>query len=153
MLRILIILIGLLVISPQFQAADFKTALEITLKKEGGYAKGSKTHGEYYCGISKRYHPHWEGWKIVDSIKAELGIKSNKKCPRKVIYLLDRKLAQKDELSGLIEKFYKKEFWDRLDLDNEDDQVRANKVFNSAVRRGVKAVKPAYRVETEQDSV
>jgi lysozyme family protein len=139
MLRIFLILITLLVISPQFKAADFKTALEITLKKEGGYAKGSKSHGEYYCGISRRHHPKWEGWKIVDSIKADLGIKNRKKCSKKIIYALDRKLAETDTVKGLTEKFYKEEFWDRLDLDDEDDQDRANMIFDKAVRRGVKA--------------
>jgi hypothetical protein len=49
------------------QGADFSAALSLTLAKEGGYVNNKKVRGgETYCGINRKSHRRWEGWKIID---------------------------------------------------------------------------------------
>ena len=50
--------------------ADFKKALTETLRHEGGYVNDPKDPGgETYKGISRKNHPDWEGWNIIDEKK------------------------------------------------------------------------------------
>ena len=49
---------------------SFKKALEHTLKREGCYANHGKDRGkETYKGISRKYHPKWPGWELIDEAK------------------------------------------------------------------------------------
>ena len=46
--------------------AEFKKAYDKTMGHEGGYVHDpDDAGGETYKGISRRYHPGWEGWKVV----------------------------------------------------------------------------------------
>ena len=48
----------------------YKEAIKKTLKYEGGYVNDKDDRGgETYRGVSRRYHPNWSGWKIVDEYK------------------------------------------------------------------------------------
>ncbi|HBF18469.1 MAG TPA: hypothetical protein DDW81_00145 [Cryomorphaceae bacterium] len=50
--------------------ADFEWAYRHTSNKEGGYVNDPSDYGrETYRGISRRWHPYWEGWKIVDEVR------------------------------------------------------------------------------------
>jgi lysozyme family protein len=54
--------------------ADFKTAYNITNKHEGYYVNVSWDLGrETYKGISRRFHPNWSGWTMIDGWKAKNG--------------------------------------------------------------------------------
>jgi len=50
----------------------YEVAIEMILQNEGGYANSSKDiGGETYRGISRRYHPDWEGWIVIDKEKGK----------------------------------------------------------------------------------
>ncbi len=97
--------------------ASFEKAIKIVLKHEGGYADDPTDRGgETYRGISRRYHPRWEGWKIVDDHKSWMAFPES--------------LATDLRLEPLVIKFYRDEFWKYGGLVS---QKLANKVFDAAV--------------------
>ena len=99
--------------------ADFKTALWITGRNEGGWVNDETDRGgETYCGISRRNFPKWSGWQTLDDTSFREGL---------VL----------PELDGEVTDFYKANFWDVLDLDNMPDQDLANQVYDMAVNSGV----------------
>lgn len=100
--------------------ADFKTALLKLLGNEGTYANNANDHGkETYCGISRHYFPNWEGWKIIDSVKLEPGF--------------PKTLNNVPNLKGLVENFYRVEFWNKIDGDKLNKQSIANELFDTSV--------------------
>ena len=49
---------------------SFDNAFAHTQTNEGGYANNkADLGGETYAGISRKYHPKWSGWAIVDELK------------------------------------------------------------------------------------
>lgn len=108
--------------------ATFKTALRKTSKWEGGYVNDSRdSGGETYRGISRKHHPTWTGWISIDQIKSAhpKGFKS----------ILDKT----PELQSKVEDFYKRNFWDKIKLDECPNQRVANEVFDMAVNAGISA--------------
>jgi len=104
--------------------ANFSAALAKTLKWEGGYSNRSTDRGlETIKGVSRVNWPNWEGWKIVDKYR------SSPEFPDILLSL--------QKLNDLIVKFYKENFWDKIQGDNISDQPLANKVFDIAVNCGV----------------
>ena len=96
--------------------ADFKVAYDITSKFEGGYSFDKDDFGgETYKGISRKYHPSWLGWKIVDS--NDMG---------------------DPNLQKLVLLFYKSNFWDPNLLTEFPSQHIANEMFDTGVNIGVK---------------
>jgi len=149
--KFIILFVLAVIVGQWLQAADFKTALQQTLKNEGGYVNDSRDHGgETYCGIARHFHSKWEGWVIVDSIKSRLGYKSTVNCSGKIRKVIGKALSNQKRLITLIEVFYKKEFWDPLNLDSEQDQRLANHRFDGAVLIGVAAEKKIQRVVDEE---
>lgn len=54
--------------------ANFDKAYNITNKHEGFYANVDWDPGkETYMGISRRYHPKWSGWALIDNYKRTNG--------------------------------------------------------------------------------
>jgi len=90
-----------------FEEAFFKT-----MEHEGCYSNSKKDRGgETYKGISRRYHPKWPGWRIIDEAKEKFGgIDALKKCD--VIPVLGQR-AQR-VLEALVKEFYKTHFWDAI---------------------------------------
>ena len=109
--------------------AEFEKAFKNTMGHEGGYsADPDDRGGETYRGISRRYHPSWPGWDIVDNYKDEPGFPSNMKSD--------------SELGHYVEFFYKEHYWDRFLGDFITSQVVAEEMFDTAVNMGVsRAVK------------
>jgi len=109
--------------------ALFPEAYEITLKHEGGYVNDpDDVGGETYKGISRKYHPSWPGWKIVDSAK------STPSFPDCIKY--------NSELNSMIMEFYRASYWDRFWGDQIISQAIAIELFDTAVNMGVtRAVK------------
>lgn len=109
--------------------ADFEKAFKNTMGHEGGYsADPDDRGGETYRGISRRYHPSWPGWDIVDNYKDEPGFPSN--------------LKSDTELDHFVEFFYKEYYWDMLLGDLNPSQKIAEEMFDNAVNMGVsRAVK------------
>ena len=83
-----------------------------TMGSEGGYANRKKDRGgETYKGISRKYHPDWDGWEIVDMAKTRFdGISALKKGD--VTPVLGKAYQQK--LEQLVRNFYYEKFWKRI---------------------------------------
>lgn len=122
--------------------ADFKKAHLKTSKNEGGYVNNSADKGkETYRGIASAFFPKWGGWSIVHAAIKALGIDSTLDCPRSVRKQIDDTLAQSPELASMVDEFYKENFWDKLNLDQETSQIIAEEVFDTAVNMGVGTAK------------
>ena len=109
--------------------ADFNIAYKITSVNEGGYAHVvGDLGGETYKGIARNYHPKWDGWATIDSIK-----KANPFLTRKE---LDARLAAIPELQTSVKNFFKVNFWDINWLDKFNSQDIANELYDTGVNFG-----------------
>ncbi len=99
--------------------ANFDKVYPDLISKEGFYSDSSNDRGgETIFGISRKYHPNWEGWSIVDFNKSNGTLES----------------LRNDEAFGeTVKAFYKKEFWDCSLLDSFPDQKLAEEVFDTGV--------------------
>lgn len=105
--------------------AAFKLAYSNTLSHEGGYVFDPNDRGgETYKGISRVNFPNWEGWRIIDSVKANVNREK-----------LNSTLAAMLELRHLVETFYLKIFWLPLKLDALEQEI-AEEIFDTAVNQG-----------------
>ena len=103
--------------------ADFNQAFDITMGHEGGYANNKlDTGGETYRGVSRNNWPDWEGWRLIDRLL--MGVQSDQ---------IDVVLAKSVALQAMVPKFYKKEFWDVMRLDEVENQAIANELFDTGV--------------------
>jgi lysozyme family protein len=108
--------------------SNFIIALHRTLKFEGGYSNDPADFGEEtYKGISRHYHPNWEGWETIDRYK------SNEDFP----FILD-KLPM---LQALIEELYEEEYWNKILGDKIISQDAANLFFDGCVNPGCVVIK------------
>jgi len=86
---------------------------------EGGYVNDPKDPGlETYCGISRRWHKKWPGWKIVDLLKPD-----------------KKALKGSAELEKMVKDFYMEEFWLKIGCDVvcRMSPVIAGELFEAAV--------------------
>ncbi len=111
--------------------ASFNIAYQKVLAGEGGYANHpSDRGGETYKGIARNFHPSWTGWSIVDAMKP----------------LRTNQVIKDAYLDSLVAGFYKKNYWDKLWLDNMPNQDFANFFFDFYVNAGGTAVKILQRI-------
>lgn len=100
----------------------FDTFLANTLEHEGYYSNHNWDRGGITLyGISRKFHPHWEGWPVWDKISAE-GVPERSQawwC-----------------MKSLVTQFYKKEFWSKVKADKLPPKV-ALFVADTAVNMGV----------------
>ncbi len=107
--------------------AEFIQAYTITCANEGGYVfDPDDVGGETYRGVSRRYHPSWHGWQIIDRIKQEH--------PDTLRSRLDENLKLQEQ----VQQFYKDFYWDRFWGDSIPDQRIANELFDTSVNLGVR---------------
>lgn len=113
--------------------ANFKKEFEKVILAEGGWVNDKDDAGkETYLGISRRFNPKWSGWYIIDDIK--------KYCKANKIYspaAINKRLKADKELTEKAKVLYKKEYWDRLELDDVPSQEIAHQMFDTAVNCGV----------------
>lgn len=103
--------------------ADFLKAFVITLGNEGGYSNNpSDAGGETYAGISRKFNPNWEGWKIVDRSKVNGQFKPT--------------VSDKALLDIAVQYFYKNNYWDTIRLSEVNNQDIANELFDTSVNMG-----------------
>lgn len=95
--------------------ADFKTSFDITNKIEAGYTVDNG--GETYAGIA------FKNWKTDPYAQKILGI------VRAANPLKGQKISH-PQLPGLIQAFYKTNYWDRIYGDNIDNQDLANFIYD-----------------------
>jgi len=102
---------------------NFEKAFDLTIKHEGFYSNNPDDPGCETClGISRRYFPEWEGWKIIDEYtKREVPIPS----------------FARDALKKLAEPFYEKKFWLNCGADRIENTAIAMILFDCAVNPGV----------------
>ena len=89
---------------------------------EGGYANDlTDKGGETYAGISRKFHPEWNGWGIIDA--------------KKYIENFELILKNDEQLQNLTKEFYKNEFWDMFAGDSLNPFVAAE-MFDQGVNFG-----------------
>lgn len=104
--------------------ADFDKALKPLLGVEGKYVYDkADVGGETYCGVSRRYHPNWSGWIIIDARKLD---KNFPAC-----------LEQEAKLHLNVQSFYKYRYWDLFWGSAMRDDRLATRMLNTAVHLGV----------------
>jgi len=108
--------------------ANFEAAFKKTMEHEGKYSDDpADLGGETYRGISRRFNPSWEGWKIVDRIKGES---------------LDLTEEIQGKLDFLTREFYRINYWDKFLGVEISFQPVAEELFDTAVNMGIgRAVK------------
>ena len=108
---------------------SFKKAMREVLRSEGGYVfDPDDTGGETYCGIARRFHPRWEGWKQIDRLKSIKGrIRTN------TIF------SSNPELTKSIEAFYLKYYWKPLKCDRINNDTLAEHLFDCGINLGKKS--------------
>jgi len=95
--------------------ADFNIAFEKTMEHEGLYSSNKYDFGgETYRGISRKYHPEWEGWATFDKQRSNIN---------------------HGELDHLVRSFYKEHYWDPNLLSSFPQDV-ANEMFDTGVNLG-----------------
>ena len=103
--------------------ADVTQAVQYLMSLEGNPANhyySNSPHdsgGETYMGISRRWHPNWEGWQFVDGLKGE---KDFPAC-----------LNKSDALTAFVNDFYRVGWWDKYSLSFITDQEMPEKFWLS----------------------
>lgn len=132
--------------------ADFKKAWPKTSRNEAGYANNSKDSGkETYRGISIVNNPDCPIWPIVHKTIFNLGINNTLDAGKTIWTRIDTELAKIPGLDEMVSNFYKLNYWDKLNLDNEPDQLIAETVFDTAVNLGCSVAKQFIK-QAENDS-
>jgi len=99
--------------------SDFNVSFKKVMKNEGGYGNDpDDVGGETYRGISRKYNPSWEGWKLID------------KHSTTIVDIFE-------ELDNLVKKFYRQHYWEKLLCDRIDSQNLVDELFDTAVNMGV----------------
>ena len=103
--------------------AEFKNAIQATLKAEGGYVNDpDDPGGETYKGIARKRNSKWPGWVNIDLLKNQTGFPQN--------------LEQDQELQTKVHALYEANYWDRIRGDEIQDQDIAEAIFDFAVNAG-----------------
>lgn len=95
--------------------ADFNTAFDRTLKNEGGFKLTNIANdrgGMTYAGISRRHHPGWAGWTVID--------------------------AGDTPPTQLVRDFYCDQFWIPINGNLITHQDVANNIYDFGVNAGIK---------------
>ncbi len=114
----------------------FAKVIENTLGHEGYYANVSGDKGgETYRGISRRFHPDWIGWPIIDRAKESKGgrLPYNYQVPHPLLH-------------GMVIDFYKAKFWDKIHLDQVRDVNLQSIIFDAFVNSGKNGIAILQRV-------
>lgn len=126
--------------------ADLKISEAKTLKWEGGYCniQGDKG-GETIFGIARNMHPNLKIWKILDDYKRNYNPLKKENYKE-----LESLCLGNGEFKKEMQAFYKKEFWDKIQGDNIENQELANALYdyavNSGVSRAVKSIQSILKV-------
>lgn len=121
--------------------ANFDKSFNKLILTEGGYVNDPKDKGgETYLGISRVHHPDSLMWPLIDNVKETYGTKE-----------ITKILKENDIITNEARDIYKKDYWDKFDLDNVNNQKIAHEIFDDAVNRGVKAATKTLELVLEMD--
>ena len=116
--------------------AEFLISYGKTGRNEGGLADSSHDAGKLtWAGIASRFHPEFEGWTIIHKVIEDLGLTGKTLDNPHAWKQVDAVLSQNKELEQMKLAFYKKGFWDVLNLDNEPDQLIADTAYDAGVNK------------------
>ena len=105
----------------------YQKAFSLLMRHEGGYAfDPDDPGGETYKGISRKYHPDWLGWKLVDEHKDSR--------------LFPEILEIDKDLNSDIQEFYFEKYWKKsraIDVANYVPDI-ALQLFDFAVNSDMK---------------
>lgn len=99
--------------------------------------KNKGENGLTFFGIYEAAHPNWKGWSIIKRYLAnEPDIE---KC--------STILANVSDLIKLVYEFYRREFWNKADLDSVIEQRKADEIFIFGTNAGMQvAIKKAQEL-------
>lgn len=105
----------------------FDIMLKLEFNSPANALHANKTETGYtFMGIYQKAHPHLNMWKKVDEVVAKHSKLSD----------ASRELYSDAGLLDEVKMFYKKNFWDRMRLDEIQDQHKANEMFVFGVNAG-----------------
>ena len=84
---------------------------------------------EVYRGISRRFHPSWGGWQIIDALRLSASNDNE----------FYKTLEQNQKLKEKVRVFFKQMYWDRFWGDRVPDQKIAEELFETSTEMGVTA--------------
>ena len=117
--------------------ANYELEFSKLILAEGGYINDKDdAGGETYLGISRKFNPAWSGWKQVDDVKKKFPNYTNKQ--------LTNVLKGNKILTNSARQYYKVKYWDKLKLDNENNQELAHQIFDTGVNMGLTIAKQIY---------
>ena len=116
----------------------FDIMLKLEFNSPANALHTNKTETGYtFMGIYQKAHPHLSMWKKVDEVVAKHSKLSD----------ASRELYSDAGLLDEVKKFYKKNFWDRMRLDEIKEQHIANEIFVFGVNAGCgRSVRLAQKV-------
>lgn len=110
---------------------DFMTSFNKALSREGFISSNPADKGGFtYKGISRTKHQTWLGWKIFDNIYRSQFAAANQS-----VQLLNRNSTLQNEVI----KFYREEFWYKIQGDLLPSQLIADELFESSINLGITA--------------
>ena len=81
---------------------NFENAFAFVMGIEGNYANDPDDNGgETYCGISRRAHPDWKGWQIIDIAKK--------------LKNFPESLYNNTGLKNEVKELYQQKYWNAID--------------------------------------
>lgn len=103
--------------------AEFEPAFEATLVNEGfpGFNRDNNS-ADVCAGINRASWPGWEGWPVIDTLKAK-GLDRHG---------INDALRKDARLRPMVEKFYQRNFWPPM-FSQVNDQRVANWLFDKSV--------------------
>ena len=117
---------------------NFENAFKRLLGHEGAYGNKAADRGkETVFGISRRFHPDWEGWKVVDALKQKYGVPDHDPLEAQC-RAMSQALAADAVFMARVHAFYKTKYWDGFGGDALPYQV-AYFLFQFAVNAGTSA--------------
>lgn len=114
-----------------------------TMGNEGGYANNpADVGGETYKGIARTYWPKWQGWRLVDGVKALLTPQPHygTESYRNWVKYLNGKLAELNQLQAAVVEFYRVNFWQAHRLGEISDKAAAKWIYDHVVNAGARGI-------------
>ena len=110
------------------QAFNLLMSLEFS-RPENALHKNPTESGLTFMGIYETANPNWQGW---GQVRVAINAYGDMKKASVALY-------NDDALVNLVASFYKKTYWDALNLDSVNSQIKANELFCFAVNVGVRS--------------
>ncbi len=133
---------------------DFDKAYDLLKHFEGGYVNHKTDKGgETFRGVARNYHPNSSIWQYVDKVTAKYGYSRTKLAPYKIALQITADLDKIPEVVSVIKPFYKKNYWDVLNLDEVKSQAFAENMLllcaNAGQKRAIKVGQQACGITVD----